>query len=312
MICSASFKMIHELRHKDAIEDREEFEQEFDTAFTFNPQLEEFMSKVSQDLSPLACLHLFKRVLDAECVLLNLKGRPEDMIVQTLLVPPACIRPSVTMGASGSNEDDLTVKLGDVIFLNKMIASAIEKGASTSKIYENWDVLQSQIAMYVNAENVPGIPKGGKTIRGLSQRLKGKEGRFRGNLSGKRVDFSGRTVISPDPNLRVDQVGIPWRVAIVLTYPERVTESNIHVMRQAVINGPFIHPGATAVQPGSGVGTFNLKPGGYELLPAKRVEVANKLRYGDVVLRHLRDGNTSHTFRCSLVSSCLILLSTYI
>jgi DNA-directed RNA polymerase III subunit RPC1 len=64
-------------------------------------------------------------------------------------------------------------------------------------------------AMYVNAENVPGIPKGGKVIRGLSQRLKGKEGRFRGNLSGKRVDFSGRTVISPDPNLRVDQVSLP-------------------------------------------------------------------------------------------------------
>jgi DNA-directed RNA polymerase III subunit RPC1 len=108
-----SFKMIHELRHKEALEDRSDFHEEFDVAVSFNPSMREFLSKTSQDLSPIAALHLFKRIPDNECVLLNLKGRPEDMIVQTLIVPPACIRPSVTMGASGSNEDDLTVKLGN-------------------------------------------------------------------------------------------------------------------------------------------------------------------------------------------------------
>ena len=67
---------------------------------------------------------------------------------------------------------------------------------------------QVQVAQYINGE-MPGLPRpvsAAKPIRGLCQRLKGKSGRFRGNLSGKRVDFSGRTVISPDPNLRVDQV----------------------------------------------------------------------------------------------------------
>ena len=54
------------------------------------------------------------------------------------------------------------------------------------------------------------------------QRLKGKQGRFRGNLSGKRVDFSGRTVISPDPNMHIDQVAVPELVAKTLTYPEKV------------------------------------------------------------------------------------------
>ena len=58
------------------------------------------------------------------------------------------------------------------------------------------------------------------------QRLKGKQGRFRGNLSGKRVDFSGRTVISPDPNMRIDQVAVPIHVAKVLTYPEKVRRFN--------------------------------------------------------------------------------------
>ena len=78
--------------------------------------------------------------------------------------------------------------------------------------------------------------------------MKGKHGRFRGNLSGKRVDFSGRTVISPDPNLRIDQVAIPELVAKVLTYPERVTEHNIERLRKNVVNGPDIHPGATYIQ----------------------------------------------------------------
>ena len=67
-----------------------------------------------------------------------------------------------------------------------------------------------QVALFINGET-PGIPRammGARANRGLCQRLKGKQGRFRGNLSGKRVDFSARTVISPDPNLRVDQVGV--------------------------------------------------------------------------------------------------------
>ena len=69
-------------------------------------------------------------------------------------------------------------------------------------------IVQLEVSQYINSE-LPGLPKGmvvGKTIRGITQRLKGKQGRFRGNLSGKRVDFSGRTVITPDPNLAIDEV----------------------------------------------------------------------------------------------------------
>lgn len=73
--------------------------------------------------------------------------------------------------------------------------------------------------------------------RGFVQRLKGKQGRFRGNLSGKRVDFSGRTVISPDPNLRVDEVCVPKLVAQTLTFPDMVTDHNIEKLRQCVLNG---------------------------------------------------------------------------
>ena len=207
-------------------------------------------------------------------------------MLTSLVVPPACIRPSVTVGVSGSNEDDLTVKLGDIVFINNVIAQSIEKGATVSNVVENWDFLQQQVAMYFNAD-LPGFPKTlglvSKPIRALIQRLKGKQGRFRGNLSGKRVDFSSRTVISPDPNLRIDEVGVPELVAKALTFPERVHALNLPRLRAAVLNGCDAHPGANTVEYGSGL-KISLKYG-------NRVEIARRLRLGDTVERHLKDGD---------------------
>lgn len=119
-------------------------------------------------------------------------------------------------------------------------------------------------------------------VRGFVQRLKGKQGRFRGNLSGKRVDFSGRTVISPDPNLRIDEVAVPERVAKILTFPERVTAHNIEGLRQAVRNGTDVHPGANYVARGE-VKKY-LKFG-------NRNAIADNLAIGDVVERHVIDGD---------------------
>jgi DNA-directed RNA polymerase III subunit RPC1 len=136
--------------------------------------------------------------------------------------------------------------------MNNALKIALEQGATMKMIAEDWDFLQIQVALLINGES-PGIPRqlmGTKSVRGLCQRLKGKQGRFRGNLSGKRVDFSGRTVISPDPNLRVDQVGVPMLVAKVMTYPERVNRYNIEKMQRAVLNGPDVHPGANMVRTG--------------------------------------------------------------
>lgn len=139
--------------------------------------------------------------------------------------------------------------------------------------------------MYINSE-MPGVPSqmGQKPIRGFCQRLKGKQGRFRGNLSGKRVDFSGRTVISPDPNLRIDEVAVPERVAKILTYPERVTSFNIERLRKAVRNGCDVHPGANYVTAGSSGFKKYLKFG-------NREGIAEGLRMGDVVERHIIDGD---------------------
>jgi DNA-directed RNA polymerase III subunit RPC1 len=152
---------------------------------------------------------------------------------------------------------------------------------------EQWEFLQLSVAMYINSE-MPGVPSqmGQKPIRGFCQRLKGKQGRFRGNLSGKRVDFSGRTVISPDPNLRIDEVAVPERVAKILTYPERVTAFNIERLRLAVRNGCDVHPGANYVTQGSSGFKKYLKFG-------NRNVIADSLRFGDTVERHIVDGDVA-------------------
>jgi len=187
---------------------------------------------------------------------------------------------------AGSNEDDLTVKLMQIVEVNNILRQGLERGLPISNIAENWDFLQVQCAVYINSD-LPGVTSmyqvPGKPTRGFVQRLKGKQGRFRGNLSGKRVDFSGRTVISPDPTLGVEQVGVPRLMAMTLTYPERVTSSNISKLRKRVEVGASEHPGANFVEFPSGDKVF-LKFG-------DRQRIAKNLRIGDIVERHLEDGD---------------------
>ena len=215
-------------------------------------------------------------------------GRPEKFIWTAIPIPPVCIRPSIAMTQeNGSNEDDLTVKLSEIVYTNTIIKNALQNGSSVNLLMEDWDFLQLQCAIYVNSE-LPGIPLAMQTstrpIRGLCQRLKGKAGRFRGNLSGKRVDFSSRTVISPDPNLKIDEIGVPIYVAKNLTYPEKVSNYNLERMRQCVINGPEKHPGANYIVQGTSGFKKYLKYG-------DRAKLAVELQVGDVVERHMIDGD---------------------
>lgn len=120
----------------------------------------------------------------------------------------------------------------------------------------------------------------------LVQRLKGKQGRFRQNLQGKRVNFTARSVISPDPNLRIDQVGIPIDVAKVLTFPERVTQINQYKLKELVRNGSK-YPGANQIEFKSG-DKVDLT---YLRNKKRRDERAKELRMGDIVHRHLNDND---------------------
>jgi DNA-directed RNA polymerase II subunit RPB1 len=147
------------------------------------------------------------------------------------------------------------------------------QGAPEHVLQDLADLLQYHVATQMDNE-ISGLPRsqqrGGKPIKSIRQRLVGKAGRIRGNLMGKRVDFSARTVrpihshippvfasqlnslcawqvITGDPNLAVDQVGVPQTIAKNLTFPETVTRWNIDKMRKLVANGPNTHPGAKLI-----------------------------------------------------------------
>ena len=165
-------------------------------------------SALEHVLSPLEVLSLFERIPQSDLQYLMLtNSRPESMILTRLTCLPLSARPSLVM-EKGSREDDITTKLADICKVQDVIREHKAKGAGVDVLQKDWTFLQYQVSLLYNGEPT-GVPLdivSRQPMRGLEQRLKGKAGRFRGNLSGKRVNFSSRTVISPDPNLTIDQV----------------------------------------------------------------------------------------------------------
>ncbi|KAF9605828.1 hypothetical protein IFM89_018653 [Coptis chinensis] len=157
----------------------------------------------------------------------------------------------------------------------------------------DWELLQIEVAQYINSDvrGVPASMQPSRPLQGFVQRLKGKQGRFRGNLSGKRVEYTGRTVISPDPNLKITEVAIPILMAQILTYPERVSHHNLEKLRQCVRNGPQKYPGANFIRYPDGtlieISVLSLQA--FKISARKRA--ADELKYGHIVEHHLEDGD---------------------
>ncbi|XP_057794291.1 DNA-directed RNA polymerase III subunit 1 isoform X3 [Salvia miltiorrhiza] len=246
-------------------------------------------ANLSLNLDPKRAYELLKNMRDEDCELLYLDDRPENLMVTNILVPPTAIRPSVFVdGGTQSNENDITERLKYIIQANASLRSEmVEKDSQSNRFMVSWQLLQEEVAQYINSD-VRGLtpqPLGNtrRPLSGFVQRLKGKQGRFRGNLSGKRVEYTGRTVISPDPNLKITEVAIPILMARILTYPERVSHHNIEKLRQCVRNGPHKYPGAKFIR----------TPDGHEisLMYSARKHHADQLKYGCIVNRHLEDGD---------------------
>lgn len=238
---------------------------------------------------------LFKRLTDEEIELLGFHrehSRPEWMICSVLPVPPPTMRPSVHSDGSQRQEDDLTMKLSDILKCNDMLKTKL--GAATdpsnpeqySKTIESLRfVLQYHVATLI--DNECGISqatqRSGRPLKCIKARLKSKDGRVRGNLMGKRVDFSSRSVITPDPILKCDQLGVPLDICRNLTIPERVDPFNIGKLRRYIRNGPT-WPGAKKIKRQGGQERF-LK----YINATQRQEIAESLCIGDVVHRHLQE-----------------------
>jgi len=244
----------------------------------------------SEPLTPSMIRERLERVSDEDLEILGFNpkvARPEWMVLQVLPVPPVYVRPSITLESGIRSEDDLTHKLVDIIRINQRLKENMEAGAPTLIIQDLSELLQYHVTTYFNNE-ASGIPparhRSGRALKTLSQRLKGKEGRFRSNLSGKRVDFSARTVISPDPNLDINEVGVPVDVAMRLSIPEKVTAWNIDELKKLVINGPENYPGALYI----------IRPDGKRIrleFVVDRTKISEAVELGFVVERHLKNGD---------------------
>ncbi|MFH1779698.1 MAG: DNA-directed RNA polymerase subunit A' [Candidatus Micrarchaeota archaeon] len=171
-----------------------------------------------------------ERIPQEDLDVLKVKIRPEWVVLTVLIVPPVTVRPSITLETGERSEDDLTHKLVDILRINQRLEENVEAGAPQLIIEDLWELLQYHVSTYFDNETA-GIPparhRSGRQLKTLFQRLKGKEGRFRYNLSGKRVNFSARTVISPDPTLGINELGVPDEIASELTVPISVTEWNL-------------------------------------------------------------------------------------
>jgi DNA-directed RNA polymerase II subunit RPB1 len=242
-------------------------------------------------ITPQMALNVFRNISTYDLARMGLNAdyaRPEWMVLTVLPVPPPAVRPSVSVDGTNvgmRSEDDLTFKLSDIIRANANVRKCELEGSPQHVIAEFEALLQFHVATYMD-NDIAGQPKAlqksGRPVKAIRARLKSKEGRLRGNLMGKRVDFSARTVITGDPNLSLDEVGVPRSTARILTFPETVNAFNIDKLQQLVRNGPNEHPGAKYVIRDTG-----------ERIDLRHHKRAGEiqLQYGYKVERHIVDGD---------------------
>lgn len=282
------FKRVYEMIKKQSVCPSCEFEQpkwtmdasRIDCVFP-NQSVPMFTSKMA--------LSILRKVSDENCILMGFHpvySHPKNMIFEVLPVSPPVVRPSVMMDPSMRSQDDLTHKLLEIIKSNQQVEKCLKtKAVSPGILEEHLKLLQFHVTTLIDNE-IPGQPQAtqrtGRPIKSICQRIKSKEGRVRGNLMGKRVDFSARTVITAEPNIRLDELGVPESIARNLTFSETVTAFNVDFLQRCVDHGPepkHLHEvGAKFVTKGT-----QRK----DLRFAKDV----RLELGDVVERHLMDGD---------------------
>ncbi|MEM4625196.1 MAG: DNA-directed RNA polymerase subunit A' [Candidatus Pacearchaeota archaeon] len=230
---------------------------------------------------------ILERIPDDDCRLIGINPstfRPEWAVLTVLLVPPVTVRPSITLETGERSEDDLTHKLGDIIRANQRLWENLNAGAPEVIIDDLWDLLQYHVTTFFD-NTISRIPparhRSGQPLKTITERIKGKEGRIRHNLAGKRVNFSSRTVISPDPFIEINEVGVPYEIAEILTVNEEVTSLNIENLKKLILSDKY--PSANYI----------VRPDGRrkKVTPDLKKEIIEELKPGYFVERHLVDGD---------------------
>ena len=243
--------------------------------------------KLTMKLTPEMVLKIFRRISDEDVSFMGFSpiwSRPDWFICQVLAVPPPAVRPSVKHDSQQRSEDDISHIIVNIIKANKTLQDKLQSNA-TEKVIEDWStVLQYYVATMID-NRIPGVAavaqRSGRALKSIKERMVGKGGRVRGNLMGKRVDFSARSVITPDANLGIRELGVPLKIAKNITFPTCVNDRNKEFLTKLVLNGPEKYPGANVLQRKSG-----------ESVSLKYVDRNTiTLNNGDIVHRHMLDGD---------------------
>jgi DNA-directed RNA polymerase II subunit RPB1 len=254
-------------------------------------------SKFVEILNAKKVYNILKNIDDEDCRLLGLdpskNNRPENLIIKYFPIAPVAIRPSVKLELlSGPSEDHLTTYYANIVKDNGRLRKQKDLSNITgeeSKYNQDYlALLQYDVAIFYGNDSIlpKSEQKGGKTLISIADRLRGKYGHIRGNLSGKRVDFCARTVITSDPNLGIDELGVPIKIALNLTFPETVTEYNLDRLTKLVRNGRDVYPGANFVCTNENTeGETKTK------IDLRYRKKSVKLHYGYIVERHIVDGD---------------------
>ena len=240
-------------------------------------------------LNPIDVRARLEKIPDVDLPLFGINpkfARPEWLILTILAIPPVTMRPSITLQSGERSEDDLTHKLGDIVRINQRLFENINAGAPEIIIEDLWDLLQYHVTTFFDnniAQLPPARHRSGQPLKTLTARIKSKEGRIRYNLVGKRTNYSARSVISPDPKLELNEVGIPSVMAQKLTVPETVTEWNADYLKKFVEKGPKEYPGANYV----------VRPDGRrkKIGDDNKEQILEELEPGFTIERHLMDGD---------------------
>lgn len=242
---------------------------------------------LTMNMTPEIVLKNFRRISDEDVSFMGFSpiwSRPDWMICQVLAVPPPAVRPSVKHDSQQRSEDDLSHIIVNIIKANKTLQEKLQANASANVINDWTTLLQYYVATLVD-NKIPGVAsvaqRSGRPLKAVKERLNGKGGRVRGNLMGKRVDYSARSVITPDPNLSIKELGIPMKIAKNITRPIQVNSINRPFLEKLIQNGPDIHPGAKILEKKNG--------DNISLRYVDRNSI--KLEIGDIVHRHMMDGD---------------------
>ena len=262
---------------------------EWDNTDGIKDEAGEKIDKPSIKLTPEEVLKKFRRISNEDVKFMGFSpiwARPEWFVCQVLAIPPPAVRPSVKHDSQQRSEDDISHIIVNIIKANTTLADKITKNAPI-KVIEDWaTVLQYYIATMID-NKIPGVAsvaqRSGRALKSIKERLVGKQGRVRGNLMGKRCDYTARSVISPDATLKINELGIPMKVAMTITFPAVVNSRNKKFLTKLLQNGPDTYPGANILE------KKGMKNDGISLRYIDRK--SQVLNNGDVLHRHMLDGD---------------------